>query len=86
MLVHAPAAVVDRRINPAVGIVEAIDDDRSILVTGADSLSTLSVSLGMLGVDFEVTEPPELVEHLRALATRYVRSTVAADAPEDDAP
>ena len=29
----------------------------------------------MLGVDFEVHEPPELVEHLRALAGRLSRAT-----------
>jgi hypothetical protein len=29
----------------------------------------------MLGVDFEVREPPELVEHLRALALRLRRAT-----------
>jgi hypothetical protein len=28
----------------------------------------------MLGVDFEVHEPPELVEHLRALASRLGRA------------
>ena len=28
----------------------------------------------MLGVDFEVHEPPELVEHLRALADRLERA------------
>jgi hypothetical protein len=29
----------------------------------------------MLGVDFEVHEPPELVEQLRALASRLRRAT-----------
>jgi hypothetical protein len=28
----------------------------------------------MLGVDFEVHEPPELVEHVRALAARLERA------------
>jgi hypothetical protein len=28
----------------------------------------------MLGVDFEVREPPELVEHMRALALRLRRA------------
>jgi hypothetical protein len=31
----------------------------------------------MLGVDFEVHEPPELVEHVRALASRLERPTSA---------
>ena len=29
----------------------------------------------MLGVDFEVHEPPELIEHLQALAGRLGRAT-----------
>ena len=29
----------------------------------------------MLGVEFEVHEPPELVEHLQALAARLGRAT-----------
>ena len=28
----------------------------------------------MLGVDFEVHEPPELVEHLQGLASRLARA------------
>jgi hypothetical protein len=28
----------------------------------------------MLGLDFKVTEPPELVEHLRLLGRRYVNA------------
>jgi hypothetical protein len=31
----------------------------------------------MLGVDFEVHEPPELIEHLRALAGRLERATMS---------
>ncbi|MFE2018467.1 helix-turn-helix transcriptional regulator [Streptomyces sp. NPDC059499] len=73
--VHAPAAAVLERINPAVGSVEAVDAETCVLDTGADSLDTLAVHLGMLGHDFTVTEPAELVEHLRELAARYARST-----------
>lgn len=76
--VHAPAGDVVERINPAVGVVEAVDDRSCTLLTGADSLDVLAVHLGMLGFDFDVVEPPELVEHLRALAERYARSTVGA--------
>lgn len=73
--VHAPAAAVLDRINPAVGSVEAVDAQTCVLDTGADSLDTLAVHLGMLGFDFTVTEPAELVGHLRELAARYARST-----------
>ncbi|MFD9455843.1 helix-turn-helix transcriptional regulator [Streptomyces sp. NPDC059985] len=73
--VHAPAAAVVERINPAVGTVEAVDADSCTLITGADTLRALAVHLGMLDFDFEVTGPPELVAHLRGLADRYARST-----------
>jgi hypothetical protein len=67
--VHAPAAVVTARINPAVGIVEAVDDHSCVLTTGADSVKTVAVYLGLLDADFTVSEPPELVEQLQKLAT-----------------
>ena len=44
------------------------------LDTGADELDILAVQLGLLNVDFIVTEPPELVSHLRALGDRYARA------------
>ncbi|MBO9534692.1 MAG: WYL domain-containing protein [Solirubrobacteraceae bacterium] len=75
VLVDAPADEVLARINPAVGVVEPIDDHHSMLVTGADSYEVVAVWIGMLGLDFHVSEPPALVEHLRALAERYVSAT-----------
>lgn len=59
------------RITPAVGTVEAVDDTTCVLVTGADTVESLAVHLSLLDTDFEVAEPPELVEHVRKLATRY---------------
>jgi predicted DNA-binding transcriptional regulator YafY len=75
ILVHAPAATIAERIGPWVGTVEAAGEDRCILDTGADSLELLAVHLGMLEADFTVSEPPELVGHLRSLAGRYGRAT-----------
>lgn len=75
VLVHAPAEVIADRISPAVGVVEAVDERSCVLDTGADSVPTLGVYLGLLDADFEVTEPPELVDHLRELAKRYARAT-----------
>ncbi|KHL10515.1 putative DNA-binding transcriptional regulator YafY [Mumia flava] len=69
--VYAPADVVRARINDAVGVVEAVDDESCVLVTGADSAETIAVYVGMLGLDFRVSGPPAVVEHLRALAGRY---------------
>ncbi len=47
-----------------------------MLVTGADSYEMIAVYIGMLGLDFEVTAPAELVAHLavwRALRAHAVR-------------
>jgi predicted DNA-binding transcriptional regulator YafY len=72
---HAPAETVAERIPPAVGLLQAVDARTCVLDTGADTLDTLAVYLSMLGVDFEVGEPPDLVEHIRKLADRYRRAT-----------
>jgi predicted DNA-binding transcriptional regulator YafY len=81
VVVHAPAAVVTARIHPAVGTVEALDDRSCVLATGADSVETVAVYLGLLDADFEITEPPELLARLRVLADRYQRACAAGRAP-----
>ncbi|WP_344925719.1 WYL domain-containing protein, partial [Streptosporangium carneum] len=73
--VHAPAEVVADRISPAVGTVESVDEHTCVLHTGADTVETLGVYLGLLGADFHVSGPPELLVHLRRLADRYTRAT-----------
>jgi predicted DNA-binding transcriptional regulator YafY len=78
--VHAPAAVVAARVSPAVGVVEAIDDRSCVLATGADSVQMAAMYLGLLDLDFDVSEPPELVARLRILAGRYQRACGAAAA------
>ena len=72
--VFAPAEEVLSRINATVGVVEKVDDNTCVLVTGADSIEIVAVYIGMLGIDFHVTEPRELVEHLALLGRRYARS------------
>ncbi len=73
--VHAPASTVVARINPAVGVVTAIDESTCTLDTVADTIESLAVHIGLLNLDFEVTDPPQLVTHLKALASRYLRAT-----------
>jgi len=77
IVVHAPAEAVAERIGRWVGTVEALDDRTCVLEAGANSVETMAVYLGMLDADFTVTEPPELVDHLRRLASRYGGSTAA---------
>jgi predicted DNA-binding transcriptional regulator YafY len=69
--VLAPASEVAARINAAVGIVEAVDDESCVLITGADTVETMAVYIGLLDLDIRVEEPPELVERMRVLSRRY---------------
>jgi predicted DNA-binding transcriptional regulator YafY len=71
--VHAPAALVAARVPPAV-LVEAVDDRTCIADVGSDTPHMLAVYLGMLDLDFDVHEPPELVQQLATLADRYRRA------------
>lgn len=69
--VDAAADEVLARINPTVGVVEPVDDTHCVLVTGGDSVEVVAVWIGMLGLDFHVDGPAELVEALRVQARRY---------------
>jgi predicted DNA-binding transcriptional regulator YafY len=60
------------------GTIKPIDADTCEYRTGDDDLSWLAMRIAMLGVDFEVHEPPELVEHLRELGARISRGSGAA--------
>ena len=76
--VDAPAQSVLDRINPTVGVVEPLDADHCVLVTGADSLDTVAAYIGMLMMDFTVESPPELIPRLRLLSERYARAVAGS--------
>ena len=78
---HAPVEVVAERRYPGAGVLEVVDERTCLLRGNADSLEWFALTLGMLGVDFDVHEPAELVEHIRALAGRFRRSTPAGTGP-----
>ena len=42
--------------------------------TGDEDLGWLALRIAMLGVDFDVHEPPELAAHLDALGRRLTRA------------
>jgi predicted DNA-binding transcriptional regulator YafY len=74
VLMHAPAHVVAEQVPPTSGVIEPVDVDTCLLTTGADALDSIAFHLAWLGVDFTVLEPPELIEHVRALADRLRRA------------
>jgi predicted DNA-binding transcriptional regulator YafY len=78
ILMRAPIEVVAERSSPAAEHLEAIDEHSCMLFTGSHSLDGLLVFVGLKGIDFQVLDPPELIEHVRVLAERLTR---AADRP-----
>jgi predicted DNA-binding transcriptional regulator YafY len=74
VMVHAPAQVVAGRLPPAIP-VEPVDEHTCVVDVGSDTPHMLAVYLGMMDADFEVSEPSELVDHIRKLVDRYDRAT-----------
>lgn len=75
--VRAPAAELAKRVPRHAGTLEPLDEHTCSYRTGDDDLRWLALRLAMLDVEFEVHEPPELVEHLRLLAARLDRAARA---------
>ena len=75
---HASVEAVAERLPADAGVLEAIDDFTCMLHTGGFSLDTLSVYLALIGFDFEVVGPPELIDRVRSLAERFSRASGAA--------
>ncbi|GAA1021614.1 DNA-binding transcriptional regulator [Acrocarpospora pleiomorpha] len=72
---RAPAAIVAERVAPTAGTVEPIDAGTCLLTCGSNSLDELALWVALTGVPFTVHEPPELIEHIRALTTRLADAT-----------
>jgi predicted DNA-binding transcriptional regulator YafY len=72
--VHAPAAELEKR-RWLGGTVKPLGADRCEYRTSDDNLDWLAVRIAMLECEFEVHEPPELVDRLRSMAGRIQRGT-----------
>jgi predicted DNA-binding transcriptional regulator YafY len=79
VVLHASAETITERVWSGLGTVSALGDGRCELVTGFEALETLAMAVGMLGVEFEVGEPPELAEHLKLVAGRLNRAAGERD-------
>jgi predicted DNA-binding transcriptional regulator YafY len=74
LTLHAPAGEIESRVPAYWGAIEPVDASSCLFRTGDDDLGWLALRVAMLGVDFELHEPPELVEHMRALSVRLGRA------------
>ncbi|MFI7284111.1 helix-turn-helix transcriptional regulator [Micromonospora chersina] len=67
---YVPAETAAERIPPTVGVIEAVDSHTCLLHTGSNSLDEIAVYVASFGFRFEIHQPPELIAHIRDLATR----------------
>jgi predicted DNA-binding transcriptional regulator YafY len=81
--VHAGVEEMTRRFPAYWGAFEPLDDARCVYRTSDDNLRWLALRIAMLDVDFEVREPPELVESLRQLGARVERAVAPAHRRDD---
>ncbi len=77
VVLHRPQAVMARIIPPSAATLEPIDDSRCLMRCGVgqlDSLNSLVYWLMAMDVDFDVLEPPMLIERLHAARERLARN------------
>lgn len=73
-LIHAPAEQLADRLAPSVATVDSLTSSTCLVTTGANSLDELALYIGLLGFDFEIQSPPELIAHVDTLTTRLAAS------------
>jgi predicted DNA-binding transcriptional regulator YafY len=75
IILHAPLTHMAEQVSLTTGTLEPIDDRSCLLRTWSDWLGGIAVYVAMIGVDFTVLEPPELIDQVRELADRFARAT-----------
>jgi hypothetical protein len=86
VLLHGPAAEIRAKL-PLPVEIEELGPDRCLIRLGSDTPQMLTLYLGLLDVDFEVLDAPELSAALTALADRLHRAAGPpgrSDAPGND--
>ncbi|TWP51998.1 WYL domain-containing protein [Lentzea tibetensis] len=74
LVIHAPLEDVADRTSPTSVQLEEIDASSCLMRSGGESLDTMAFHLLHIGFEFDVLEPPELVERMRELSERLARS------------
>ncbi|GAA3347275.1 YafY family protein [Amorphoplanes nipponensis] len=71
-LLHAPAETVRAQLPASAAVVRPRGNGRCEVLSGAGSLDFVLLHVLLLGHDFEVLDPPELVDRCRVLAGRLL--------------
>jgi predicted DNA-binding transcriptional regulator YafY len=76
LIVHLPADEVTARMGQWVqGSIEALTPERCLVQIGGRSVEDIAFWIGILDVDFEVVDSPELAVAVQRVADRYARAT-----------
>lgn len=67
-----PAAEIIGWMRPDWGEVTAIDDRYCLFRTASDSYEVAAISIGLIGVPFEIIDPPEFAEYVSAMGHRLI--------------
>lgn len=70
----APQDVVAQRFPPSSATVEPEGPQACVVTAGADDPERMALYFGSVGVDFEVLEPPEVIEAMQTVAERLRRA------------
>jgi predicted DNA-binding transcriptional regulator YafY len=71
---HCPKEVVAGHFSPRSATVEADGPDSCVVTAGTDDPEVLTLYLAMVGREFEILEPPEVVAGARTMAARLARA------------
>lgn len=78
VLLKAPVAEAAQRISPSAGVLEPVDERTCRLTAGAPDLEVLVIHVLLMGIDFEVVEPPGLTEVMTRARDRLTRALDAS--------
>jgi predicted DNA-binding transcriptional regulator YafY len=70
----APYSVVAQHFSPGSATVDADGPDACVLTAGGDDAERIAIYLAMVGVDFEVLDPPEVRDAVGVVANRLRRA------------
>ncbi|WP_344001464.1 YafY family protein [Streptomyces thermocarboxydovorans] len=82
----APLEQAAERISPSAGMLEPDGPDACLLRTGAGSLELMVLHVMLLGFEFEVLEPEELIDAVTAARDRLARASARAEASRPRTP
>ncbi len=71
---HVNVEAAWERLPPGAGLLEADGDHACVFQTAAGSLDALAVYIALVAYDFEIINPPELVDRIRWMVERFTKA------------